>query len=354
MKSFKQTAILAAVLAATTLVGVSSQANACSRLIADTGEHGISVARSYDWGERLSSVAKVSPVGTKRSTREVPEYSNPAKWVTKHQTLYFEEVETFHGTTGEAMNVEGFAASMLYQDPSVKFIDDAADTGAPALHLSDIVPFLVENYKTVDEAVQGFKAGEWQIAWKTGIAGHRHGFHVSVQDKSGNIALFQLNKGGEIKIHQGDTESDLRVMANAPLQQDHRAYVKQFDMTDAEKLPGSISSRDRNVRGLYNTANTNWKNDAQWPAIRGKMKSMFDAGNLVGQDIIDPTNGVTYATWETYVYNFDNGEVTYFNYDTATQVSVNMNDIKQFTKPVCADLVSQALEQDRMVFSQCK
>ncbi|OAN13258.1 choloylglycine hydrolase [Photobacterium jeanii] len=353
MKSTKLNKITIAALAAVSISGAISTANACSRIIADTEAHGITVARSYDWGERLSSVAKVSPIGMERSSRQVPEYTNPATWNTKYQTVYFEEIETFHGTTGEAINTEGFSASLLYQDPSKAFIKDAADNGTPALHLSDIVPFLVENFKTVDEAVNAFNNGEWQVAWKTGIAGHQHGFHVSVQDKAGNIALFQLNAGGEMKVHRGDANSDLRVMANAPLQQDHRAYVKTFDMTDAEKLPGSISSRDRNVRGLYNSANTKWTADETWEQTRGKMKAMFDAGNLVSQDVIDPTNGATYATWETFVYNLENGEITYFNADTATQVSMNLNDIKQFTTPMCADLVSQASNGGKLTFTTC-
>ncbi|RKF13243.1 hypothetical protein DBZ36_19485 [Alginatibacterium sediminis] len=126
----------------------------------------------------------------------------------------------------------------------------------------------------------------------------QHGFHFSVQDKSGDIALFQLNEGGEMLMHRGDVDSDLRVMANAPLQQDHRAYVKTFDMNDSSALPGSISSADRNVRGLYATANTNFDNaDAQWIDVRGKMKAMFDFGNKVPQDLIDPSNDESYTTW---------------------------------------------------------
>ncbi|MFA0607218.1 choloylglycine hydrolase, partial [Vibrio amylolyticus] len=69
------------------------------------------------------------------------------------------------------------------------------DNGSAAVHMSDVVPFLVEQFATVEEVVAFYEAGNFQTAWITGIGGHQHGFHFSVQDKSGDIALFQLNEG---------------------------------------------------------------------------------------------------------------------------------------------------------------
>lgn len=348
--------IIALAIVATTAMGYVGTSNACSRLITDTASHGMSVVRSYDWGgTELQSIAQINPVGTERVTKAVPEYKNPASWTVKYQTISFTEVETFHGSTGEAMNSQGLAASLLYQNPSKDFIKDVKDDGSAAVHMSDVVPFLVEQFASVEEVVEFFEAGNFQTAWITGIGGHQHGFHFSVQDKSGDIALFQLNEGGKMVMHRGDVNGDLRVMANAPLQQDHREYTKNFDMKDSTTLPGSISSADRNVRGLYATANTQFESkDAEWIDVRGKLKAMFDFGNKVPQDLVDPTNDESYTTWETYVYNLNSGDVTYYNEGNASQVSLNMNDLPSVTEPMCADIYTQAKTTGKVSFSTCK
>ena len=346
MSSFKMKKLAVATLAAASFATVAVTADACSRITLDT-PHGVSTVRTLDWGQQLGTVAVVHPVGEQRQTRAIEgsEYSNPAKWVTKYQSLSLEEHDVFGGTVGEAINVEGLSASMLYMDPSKEFVADHADSGAPALNLKDVTAFLVENYKSVDEVVKGFENGEWIQAWKDGIDGHRHGLHVSVQDKSGDVALFELNEGGKVVVHRGDVKSDLRVMANAPLQQDHRAYAKNFNMSVVETnaaIPNSISSADRMLRGLYHTENVKFDPNASWDQTEGKLQSTFDAGNLVPQDIIDHTNGETYATWIQYTYNFENGSFKMRNLDTYREIRMNLNDIRAFDKPMCADLVEQA------------
>ncbi|WP_394151090.1 linear amide C-N hydrolase [Vibrio maritimus] len=347
-----------AIAATASIASISTSTHACSRIIQNTGDlHGISIARSYDWGgSELQSIAHVQVTDTQRETKPVPEYKNAKSWTVKHNTVSFEEVKTFHNTTGEAVNTEGLSASMLYMHDSVEFIKDIKDDGTPAVHLSDIVPYIVENYATVDEAVKAFEEGEFQIAYKTGIAGHQHGFHVSIQDKSGDIALLQLNKGGEMVVHRGDVTTDLRVMANSPLQQDHRAYTATFDMNNAENLPGSISSRDRNVRGIYVTSNTDWtpQANADWIDVRGKMKAVFDFGNKVPQDVIDPTNNESYATWETFVYSLETGGITYYNEGYAGQLSFNIDDIAGMKQESCADIYQQGRKGGQIVWGSCQ
>ncbi|MEZ9233499.1 choloylglycine hydrolase, partial [Vibrio amylolyticus] len=166
---------------------------------------------------------------------------------------------------------------------------------------------------------------------------------------------FQLNEGGKMVMHRGDVNSDLRVMANAPLQQDHREYAKNFDMNDSTTLPGSISSPDRNIRGLYATENISFTDEnADWLDVRGKLKGMFDFGNKVPQDLVDPTNDESYTTWETYVYNLNSGDVTYYNEGNASQVSLNMNDLPNITEPMCADIYTQAKTISQVTFSVCE
>ncbi|NKF49000.1 linear amide C-N hydrolase [Shewanella sp. WXL01] len=354
MKSFKLNSIAIAAVAAMSIASVANLAEACSRFTLDT-PHGVSTVRSLDWGDQLGNVAQVNPVGVK-NVSETPKYKNAMEWTTKYHAIAQMEWDVFGGVASDAINSEGLAASLLYMYDSAKFIEAYQDSGAPAVSFLDVIRYITETYATTEEAVKAFNNNEWQIAWKDGLHGHEHGLHISIQDKSGDIALLQLNKGGEMVVYRGDTKSDLRVMANSPLQQDHRAYVEKVNLDDlaATGIPSSISSLDRNLRGLFNTQHVEFKEDASWAQTRGKLLSTYNAGNLIPQDLIDPTNGETYATWTQFVYNHQNGDFLFTNYDTRAQIGYNFNDTLGFTETMCADTVKQAEQGlQKAVFTQC-
>jgi choloylglycine hydrolase len=353
MKTFKLNKI--ATIAALSMASIAGVADACSRITLDT-PHGVSTVRSLDWGDQLGNVAQVNPVGLERSS-EAPSYEKSMKWTTKYHSVAQTEWEVFHGVASDAINSEGLGTSLLYMYDSAEFIKDYKDTGAPAVSFLELVSYVNETYASVDEVVKAFEANEFQIAWKDGLHGVQHGLHLSVQDKTGDIALFQLNKGGEMVVHRGDVASDLRVMANAPLQQEHRDYVSRVDLNNLEatSIPSSISSKDRNLRGLFNTMHVGFSSDASWAQTRGKLLSTYNAGNLVPQDLIDPVNGETYATWTQFVYNHENGDFLFTNYDTREQIGYNFNDTTSFTEPMCADTVAQASQGlNTATFSVCE
>ncbi|WP_411991127.1 linear amide C-N hydrolase [Agarivorans sp. DSG3-1] len=347
--------MIALTIAAVTF-GALQTANACSRITLDT-PHGVSQVRTLDWGQQLGTVAIMHPVGTEVETKDVPSYQKAAAWTVKYPTLILEERKVFVDTAGEAINAEGLSASTLYLYDSVAFIKDYQDTGAPAVNWGDAATFMAENFATVDEAVAAFEANQFQFAWADGIHGDQHGLHISVQDKTGNIALFELNEGGEMQVHRGSVNDHMRVMANAPLQQQHDANAKAVgDMSKPEngsKIGSTISSSDRMLRGLYNSANVEFKQDAGWAQTEGKLQSTFDSGNLVAQDIIDPVNGETYATWIQYTYNFDNGSFKMRNLDTYAEIRIDLNDAFKAKEVSCADLVEQAEQQTTATFGVC-
>lgn len=355
MKALTLNKIAIASLTAATLALSAGAANACSRFTLDT-PHGVSTVRSLDWGDQLGNVAQVNPVGISNSS-ETPSYKNAMTWTTKFHAISQMEWDVFGGVASDAINSEGLAASLLYMYDSEKYIADYKDNGAPAVSFLDVIRYITESYATTEDAVTAFNNQEWQIAWHDGLHGHQHGLHISIQDRSGDIALLQLNKGGRMVIHRGDSKSDLRVMANSPLQQEHRAYVQNVDLDDitAKGIPSSISSLDRNLRGLFNTQHVEFKPTSNWDQTRGKLLSTYNAGNLIPQDLVDPTNGETYATWTQFVYNHENGDFLFTNYDTRKSIGYNFNDTLSFTKTMCADTVEQAEKgQSEVIFGDCK
>lgn len=349
MKNFKLNKIATIAIAAASIATVAGTANACSRITLDT-PHGVSTVRSLDWGTQLGNVSQVNPVGVKNAS-EAPSYKKAMEWTTKYHAIAQMEWDVFHGVASDAINSEGLAASLLYMADSAPFIADYKDSGAPAVSFLDVIRYITESYATTEEAVEAFNNNEWQIAWQDGLHGTQHGLHISIQDKSGDIALLQLNQGGEMVVYRGDVDSDLRVMANSPLQQDHREYVEKVNLDDltAKGIPSSISSLDRNLRGLFNTKHVTFEEGKTWGQTRGKLLSTYNAGNLIPQDLIDPANGETYATWTQFTYNHENGDFLFTNYDTRAQIGYNFADTLEFTTPMCADVVEQANNGDREV-----
>ncbi|TVZ41636.1 choloylglycine hydrolase [Alteromonadaceae bacterium 2753L.S.0a.02] len=349
MINVKQSKLAQAVIAVSTAAMLAtSTANACTRYITKT-DHGTLVMRSADWAERLTAVAKVYPVNQQRESLGAQNYAKPASWTVKYHTVTIEEPLLFHNLAAEAMNDQGLSAQALYMGDSKPYTELHKDTGAPAVNQSDIVTFLAEKYATVAEVVAAHKAGEFQIAWADEMrnSGARHGLHYSVVDKSGAIALFQLNEGGVEKVWTGDSEGELRVMTNSPLQQYHVEYVKNFDLDNkpyGDNVPASISSLDRNLRMLWGSMHQNYSG-LSYDETKARQQQVFDASVVVPHGIQDPSDngsGSTYATWLTFQYNLDNGEFITRNLQTAKSITFNIDDTKSFTEVKCAKIVEQA------------
>lgn len=353
---------LAKAMTAVAVVGMfaAGTADACTRYITKT-DHGTFVMRSADWGERLSAIAKVYPVNQERESLGAQNYAQAASWTVKYHTITMEEPLLFHNLSAESINDQGLAVHALYMGDSKPYLEQHQDNGAPAVNQSDFVTFVAENYATVAEVVAAHKAGEFQVAWADDIrnSGARHGLHYSVVDKSGAVALFQLNEGGVEKVWTGDSEGDLRVMTNSPLQQYHREYVEGFDLDNnpyGDNLPASISSLDRNLRMLWGSMHQNYTG-LSYDETKARQQQVFDSSVVVPHGIQDPSDngsGSTYATWLTFQYNLDNGEITTRNMETAKSITFNIEATKGFTSNQCADVVEQANQGlPRVLWSPC-
>ncbi|GGB13276.1 hypothetical protein GCM10007414_28250 [Agarivorans gilvus] len=319
-------------------------ANACTTWVTDTS-HGVTVTRSVDWGTPLGGIAHLVPKGSQLTSPEFTQYAQSAKWTSRYQVMNIEEYESFHGAAVSAINLDtGMSANGQYMEDSQPFLKQHQDSGAPAVALAQLTSYITGNYANVAEVKQALEQGEFQIAWAGGLAGGEHGVHFSVQDKDNNTLLIQLDEGGEQKLYHN--QDDLRSMVNAPLQQYHREYVAGLEMDKPEtltKMSAHISSKERNARLLFLSNNAKLDNsEASWAQTEGKVLGLFDRAVLVPQDIIDPDNGDTYATWVSYVYNFEQASFKFRNHDTYNDVRIDLNELKDAQQPLCADLVEQS------------
>jgi len=380
--------ILAVTIAAVTLIGTVTTADACSRIAIDTGDHGVIQVRTLDWDSPLGTVAVVHPAGeTGRENVTDGSYKNNAKWETKYTTVAFEEHVFFHKAVPSARNSEGLMVDTLYQSSSFPFLNEhiANDTGKVTIGSGQIATYLAERYRNVAEIKAAFEANEFDIAWGqqlVGVSG-QHGFHTAATDPTGASVLFQLDVSGETVMYAGNiNDTDLGVQTNEPLLHEQRMYTKTFgEFTDTEygnRVPGGISSKDRFARLAWMNAYHNsesYKGKSFFQAL-GAVNGAFDhAANLaqfmpVGSNIMTQTSDRalkaqdrqtqdnnpdgTYPSRIKYTHALGSGYVEMVDLDTYRQISFNMSEVENFTKPMCADMAKQANEgKTKVTFKVC-
>ncbi|TCK99441.1 choloylglycine hydrolase [Shimia isoporae] len=357
MTSFKKV-VTAALIASTALVPA---AQACSRLAMDS-DHGVVYVRSVDWGKKTGLDLVTFAAGDDLTSYEAEGFANQADAPAKNFTVAWVENDAFHGVQAQAHNDKGMVVDTLYMNPSVDFIADYEDTGAPAVNLADAPGFIASQYDNAQAVAEGYENGEFQIAWSadTGDAG-KHGLHVSAVDSNGDVTWFQLNEGGEVVMYTGNiSDTDLGVKANAPLLQDHRAAIEEMDATavDAgDRLPSDISSSSRHLRLTWLANNVTLDGMSEMEAL-GTVQNMYDSGASVPQQIIDSTINDTYTTWNTTRTILGSDVITVRDYATAQEVSFSISDAKlaheQNGGQVCADANAQARAGETVVtFGSC-
>lgn len=338
--------ITAALIASAALVPA---AQACSRL-AKQSDHGVAYVRSVDWGKQTGMDLVTYAAGDDVTSYEAEGFAQQADGAAKNFVVTWVENDAFHGVQAQAHNDKGMVVDTLYMNPSVDFISDYKDNGAPAINTADVPAYIASQYDTAPAVAAGYENGDFQIAWSadTGEAG-KHGLHFSAVDVNGDVTWFQLNEGGEVRMYTGNiNDTDLGVKANAPLLQDHRAAIDAFDATavDAgDRLPSDISSSSRHLRLTWLSNNMSFEGMSEMETL-GAIQNLYDAGASVPQQIIDSSINDTYTTWKTTRTILGSDIVTARDFATAQEISFSISEAKAAHEAaggsVCADANAQA------------
>jgi len=141
MHFYKVTALcLAATLAA------PPGADACSRLLYETGTGTYIVARSMDWNDTSAKTSLwVFPQGLQR---EGGIGTNSLKWTSKYGSVI---ATLYDVATVDGINAKGLVGNVLYLAESD--YGDAAKTGKPTISIGAWLQFFLDNYASVQEAV---------------------------------------------------------------------------------------------------------------------------------------------------------------------------------------------------------
>ena len=217
------------------------EADACTRILYETGTKNFMVGRTMDWMEDPGTDLWAFPKGLPRDGGVGP---GSIKWTAKHGSL----VSSFYDVgTVDGMNDSGLVANALYLVEAD--YGDAAASKKPKLSIGAWAQYTLDNYATVAEAVAALQKEPFVIIAPDLPGGHKAGGHLAIADASGDSAIFEyLN--GKLVIHHGP---QYRVMTNSPSYDQQLAIdVYWKDVGGLKFLPGTARSADRFARMSWN------------------------------------------------------------------------------------------------------
>ncbi len=228
-----------AMLAATLFASSLTPAAACTRTLYVGDDDTVITGRNMDWAEDMASNLWIFPAGMKRDGASGP---RSIAWTSKYGSVTVSGYEV--GTT-DGMNEKGLVANILYLAES-DYGTPAAN--GPVLSISVWAQYVLDNYATVAEAVNGLKAEPFSMLAPTLPNGGAAALHLSISDATGDSAIFEY-VGGKLVIHHG---KQYTVMTNSPI------YEQQLPLNQYWKgiggltfLPGTNRAADRFARASF-------------------------------------------------------------------------------------------------------
>lgn len=234
----RKTFLFSIISLATFFQCVTTPVNACTRFTYINAHHVVITARSMDWVEDLHTDLWAFPAGMKRVGGTA---TNSVAWTSKYGSVI---AAGYNMGAADGLNTQGLDANLLYLSSS-----DFGKINSAHQNLSVLswVQYILDNYATVDEAVKGFKASQFNMLAPPLPKGYAATLHLSITDASGDNAVFEYVHG-VLQVHHG---KQYNVMTNEP------PYDKQLALNDYWQglkgafLPGTAEPQDRFVRASF-------------------------------------------------------------------------------------------------------
>lgn len=213
---------------------------ACSRVLWTPENGDVYVGRTQDWTEHVNSTFHKFPRGEARSGSDG---ENPLKWTSRYGSL---ALLGYDLGTHEGVNEAGLSAHLLFLASETNF--GKRDATLPGLNIELWAQYFLDNYATVEEAVEGMKKQPFQVIPVTFPNGRKSELHLSLEDKKGDSAVIEW-LDGKPKVWHG---KEYKVMTNEPSYDKQLANLKHYRTFGGEKpLPGERLPGDRFVRASY-------------------------------------------------------------------------------------------------------
>jgi len=216
-------------------------AEACSRAVY-FGEEGQTVTgRTMDWFvSDMDTNLWLYPRGLERNSNT----AKPVTWTSKYGSVV---TTIYEGAAADGLNERGLVANLLYLAEAEYPPANGNDT-RPTLSIAAWVQYVLDNYATTAEAVEGLRKEEFRMVPIIAPTGEPGTVHLSISDASGDSAIFEFIDG-KLVIHHG---REYQIMTNSPTYDQQLALAAYWEnIGGSVMLPGTNRAADRFARMSY-------------------------------------------------------------------------------------------------------
>ncbi len=242
--------LLAGLMAVAAIAG-TPESNACSRILYKGTDSLMIVGRSLDWRTPIPTNIYVYPAGIAKKGHDLP---GAVTWTSKYGAVY---AVGYDGGVTEGMNEKGLVVNGLFCKGSI-YSNDTNDK-RPPMSLAMFPAWLLDMNATTDEAVAVLRKHDFTISGATFDGGTVSALHFGITDASGKSAVVEF-VDGNLNIYEG---VDIIAMTNDPTFPAMNAINDYWEKKGGtHTLPGTVSSPDRFVRGVFFDNNVEKVGDA--------------------------------------------------------------------------------------------
>lgn len=277
MKTRKSTSTILSIILLLIFHGITDRTNACSTFMLKTNSQQI-FGHNLNMGKHIPGLIFINKRGLlkkghtwKEITSNNPENTSNLNWVSKYGSVTFNCFGREFPDGG--MNEEGL---FIWEMTGISTFED--ETKGPTLFMAQWMQYQLDNYKTVEEALDNISR----------IALDGWNWHFFIADKHGETASIEFVHG--IPIVNSKSNMPIPLMGNGRYSEDI-SFIKEFegfggnipiDLND-EQLPGYIKAAQ--IMNNYTNSEkivdygfdilTNLSSKAKWSII-------FDLKNMTG------------------------------------------------------------------------
>jgi choloylglycine hydrolase len=212
---------------------------ACTRALYMGSDNLVITGRSMDWMENMQSSIWIFPKGMKRDGLAGP---NSPKWTSKYGSII---TAVYNIATADGMNEKGLVMNMLYLAESDY---GHSQKGHPPLSVSIWGQYVLDNFESVDEAVEAMSKQSFQIIAPKLPNGTATSVHLALSDSTGDSAILEY-VAGQLVIHHG---KQYQVLTNSPIYSKQLAINEYWQEIKGDVfLPGTSRAADRYARASF-------------------------------------------------------------------------------------------------------
>lgn len=213
---------------------------ACTRALYHGVGGMVATGRTMDWAENLHSNIHIFPQGIHRRGAIS---QNTISWISKYGSI---AVSGYDIGIADGLNEKGLAANLLFLPETDYNLPD--NDNRPVMGLSIWTQYVLDNFASVDEAVNELAKQSFRIDAPDLPGGKQSKLHLAISDASGDSAILEY-VAGQLLIYHGP---QYQVLTNSPLYPQQLAVNEYWQQIGGTiMLPGTNRSADRFARTSF-------------------------------------------------------------------------------------------------------